>query len=141
VTSGYGPRNIGTAGASKNHRGVDLDTPTGTKQYIPFNIETEIACKIQYNDKGEIDGAGYYAELDFTYQGQPWKVRSFHLKPGSCTSGVMTGGQAFALSGASGAGDGPHTHIEVLPNGQHVNPYRGVVEAMLSGDPISGEKQ
>jgi murein DD-endopeptidase MepM/ murein hydrolase activator NlpD len=140
VTSTYGPRDTGIPGASKYHKGADVGTPIGTKQYVPFNVQTEITCKDQRNASGKLSGAGHYAELSFTYKGEPWQVRSFHLKQGSCTPGIMSGGQVFAQSGDTGVGSGPHSHIEVIINGQHINPYRGVVEAVLSGDPISGEK-
>lgn len=72
VTSGYGPRNAPTAGASSFHKGVDLGVPSGTPIYAANGARLARTL-------GNLDGAGYTVEVD-TPKGL---LRLLHLTPGS----------------------------------------------------------
>lgn len=123
VTSGYGPRQAPTAGASSNHRGVDLATPVGTTLYMPGN--GEVQCANQPN------GAGIYATI--VPSDLPYKFRAMHLQ--NCKPGQYKSGEIFGTTGNTGTSTGPHLHWEQLRGDRHMHPTEGFLWWALQGRP------
>jgi hypothetical protein len=117
VTSGFGPRSSPCPGCSKNHLGIDLNTPVGVPLLMPY--DGRVTC-------GWSDGGGTVATLT---GGGP-KLRLVHLS--RCTPGEFRRGERVAISGNTGRyTTGPHLHLEEYSGGAPVNPTRGWVEAVL----------
>jgi len=72
LTSGYGPRNAPTAGASSFHKGIDLATESGTPIYATGGAKLSRSL-------GNLDGAGYSVVVN-TPRGD---LQLLHLTPGS----------------------------------------------------------
>lgn len=72
LTSGYGPRQAPTAGASSFHKGVDLGIPAGTPIYATGKARLKQSL-------GEQGGAGYMVTVE-TPEGD---LNLLHLTPGS----------------------------------------------------------
>lgn len=126
VTSGFGPRSAPCAGCSSNHRGVDLNTPTGTplKAFLPG---TKVTCWW--------DGGGGGGQVASIWIG-PEFYQALHLS--SCRNGTYGPGEVFARTGATGRGTGAHLHWEQKVGGEKVKPKVGVLEAILKGEPPAG---
>lgn len=131
VTSGYGPRIAPTGGASSDHKGVDIGTPTGTQLKMLGTGKGKVDCITQAG------GAGLYATI--TPQGIPYEFRAMHLS--KCQSGDYEPGQVFALTGGDtgtetdGVSTGAHLHFEMLKDGQQVHPTEGFAWWLLTGEP------
>jgi murein DD-endopeptidase MepM/ murein hydrolase activator NlpD len=103
ITSGFGPRKSPCAGCSSYHPAVDIGTPPNTA--------------IQSSDGGTVigaewwDGYGYTVVID---HGNGIKTRYSHLNRIDVKVGQKVDrGQRIALSGATGAGTGPHLDFGV----------------------------
>lgn len=112
VTSGFGPRKRPTAGATTNHRGVDLAAPMGTPIYATHSGTVVFS--------GWSNGYGYHVVID-----GPNGLQTFYGHNSRNT--VKTGqkvqqGQLIGYVGSTGVSTGPHLHYEVRINGRHVNP-------------------
>ena len=116
VSSPYGKREAPTAGASTNHKGIDIAANNDTPVYAPAN--------------GRITFCNYYGgygkciQMDNgTINGK--KVTSLygHLNTilVSYNQNVSQGQQIGAV-GSTGKSTGPHLHFEILENGTNVNP-------------------
>ena len=116
VSSPYGKREAPTAGASTNHKGIDIAANNNTPVYAPAN--------------GRITFCNYYGgygkciQMDNgTINGK--KVTSLygHLNTilVSYNQNVSQGQQIGAV-GSTGNSTGPHLHFEILENGTNVNP-------------------
>lgn len=103
ITSYFGNRTSPTAGASSNHRGIDIGASTGTAVYASASgtvIETEYSS-----------ARGYYVTID---HGNNMYTRYQHLQTYYVSVGdKVKQGETIALSGNSGVGTGPHLHFEV----------------------------
>lgn len=113
-TSGYGPRRSPTAGASSNHRGVDLAAASGTPIYATHN--------------GTVSSAGWNVRSGYGYSvtiNAGNGVQTFYghnsrntVKPGQ----QVRKGQVIGYVGSTGVSTGPHLHYGVMINGNWVNP-------------------
>lgn len=112
ITSDFGPRNINVAGASKNHKGIDIGC-----SYSPVvAIEDGTITMAQW-----YGGYGNYIEMK-TKDG--CRVCYGHLSSINVSVGQkVQKNQQIAVSGNSGTSSGPHLHIEVHgPDGTELDP-------------------
>ena len=115
ITSYYGNRQVPIAGATSNHRAIDIGVPTGTPVLSAGN---GIVISTGYNS-----ARGYFViikhadNLYTLYQ---------HLSKILVSRGqAVSTGKTIAKSGSSGIGTGPHLHFEVRKSqyyGSEVNP-------------------
>lgn len=112
VTSLFGPRNTGIAGASRIHKGVDVGVPRST---------TVVAMRDGTVTKAGV-GTGYgnviYIKHDDGYETRYAHLTSFTVRVGA----KVKQGQVIARSGNTGVGSGPHLHFEIRKGGQAINP-------------------
>lgn len=114
ITSGYGGRNTGIAGASTNHKGIDIGCSVGS------SVVSVLDGKVIFT--GYNVYRGYYIMVD---HGGGVVTLYQHCKAGSFKASVgdkVKAGQTIVLSGNTGIGSGPHLHFEVLINGSNVDP-------------------
>lgn len=112
ITSPFGPRRSPTAGASSNHKGVDIACPTGS------NVIAAAGGVVIY--VGYMSSAGNAVIID---HGSGITTCYYHLsmplvEPGQTVSQA----QIIALSGSSGVTTGPHLHFCIRINGVYVDP-------------------
>ncbi len=112
ISSAFGMRRHPITGRMAKHRGVDLVAPLGTPIAAPAaGTVTRADHAKGYGNLVDLDhGNGLqtrYAQLD-----------SFAVAPGD----RVETGQIFARVGSSGRSTGPHLHLEVLRDGQAVDP-------------------
>ncbi len=104
VTSCFGPRNSPAAGASTNHRGIDLGVSIGTPVYA--SADGYVLSVMQTSARGLFVLIKHADDLYTRYQ---------HLSSSAVSTGdYVTRGQLIARSGNTGVGSGPHLHFEVL---------------------------
>lgn len=116
VTSARGNRKAPCEGCSSQHEGVDVATPTGTPLYAPAAVT--VACS-------QDPGGGTVAQ--FELGGATHKF--LHLS--TCKAGHVKPGKAFAATGSSGRGTGPHLDYRVKQGADWVEPYQAVLAATL----------
>lgn len=117
VTSYYGYRIHPISGDKDYHMGVDIGLPTGTEILAGFDGTVTVAGY----DTG---GYGNYVVVQ--------KVKDdgtvIEAKYAHCDSLLVSVGQSvsegnvIAIVGNTGNSTGPHLHLEVVVNGQHLNP-------------------
>ena len=115
ITSYYGNRQVPIAGATSDHRAIDIGVPTGTPVLSAGN---GIVISTGYNS-----ARGYFViikhadNLYTLYQ---------HLSKILVSRGqAVSTGKTIAKSGSTGIGTGPHLHFEVRKSqyyGSEVNP-------------------
>lgn len=114
LTSKFGYRNRPTAGASSNHAGVDLATPTGT------TIKASSGGKVTH--AGWASGYGYLVTIKHPDGNE---TRYGHLSKVLVSVGqTVKQGQTIAKSGNTGISTGPHLHFEIRVNGTPVDPFK-----------------
>lgn len=115
ITSQFGYRgNIGVAGASKNHNGIDLAAPRGTPIYAPEDgVVGGNQTQAGGNQMWLNSGNGYrfgFAHLD-----------RYAVPLGS----AVKKGQLIGYTGNTGIGSGPHLHFTVTdPKGNKIDPSK-----------------
>lgn len=113
VSSGFGHRDRPKAGASTDHKGVDLAVPVGTPVRA-MAAGTVVAVG---------DAAGGYGKSVTIDHGNGLTTLVGHLSGADVRPGdKVAAGQVIALSGNTGNTTGPHTHFEVRQGGQPVDP-------------------
>ena len=114
VTSPFGPRNTGIAGASTNHKGVDLKASTGAKIYAS-DTGTVITSALS-------SSYGNYVVID---HGNGYTTLYAHMSKRAVKQGdKVTKGQVIGYAGATGIANGPHCHFEIWDHGNRVNPLK-----------------
>lgn len=112
ITSRYGGRNTGIAGATRNHQGVDLYQPAGSKIYA--------------TDGGVVAFAGYGGNFGLYVQinhGGLYESYYAHCSKVLVKAGqTVAQGQVIALIGSTGVASGPHLHFEMHFNGKSFDP-------------------
>lgn len=112
LSSGFGGRKAPKRGASTNHKGIDLATPTGTAVMA--------SCGGTVTRAGWAAGYGYVV---FIQHPDGRETRYGHLSKVLVSAGQkVSQGQKIALSGNTGNSTGPHLHFEIRINGTPVNP-------------------
>ena len=118
-SSRFGPRVSPTAGASSDHKGLDVSLASDTPLFAAS------AGTVSY--VGDTGGGGYavYINHGTDAEGRSIETRYFHLHTGSAVVSVgdsVEKGQKIALSDNSGTSTGPHLHYGIAVNGIYYNP-------------------
>ena len=112
LTSPFGPRDTGIAGASKYHEGVDLAGPEGTPIYAS---RTGIVSAATSNSK-----AGFYVKIN---HGDGYHSIYMHMtRYVVSVNQAVSAGQLIGYMGSTGVSSGPHLHFGISYNGNYVNP-------------------
>ncbi|MDL2232158.1 M23 family metallopeptidase [Ruminococcaceae bacterium OttesenSCG-928-L11] len=112
VTSPYGYRIHPTTGEKNLHRGVDIGLPLGTEIRAGHDGTVTFA--------GWHDSYGYYVAIT--------NDNGISTKYAHCSQLLVSAGQTvqtgevIALVGSTGVSTGPHLHLELLKDGQYLNP-------------------
>ena len=112
VTSEFGNRTAPTAGASTNHKGIDIACDTGAS-IVAAAAGTVIVST--YNT-----AEGNYVCID--HGGGVVTVYMHNSQLLVNVGEVVTTGQVIALAGSTGYSTGPHCHFGVRVNGTYVDP-------------------
>ena len=114
ITSPFGMRNSPTAGASANHRGIDIACSMGSPCIAPA------PGTIIYT--GYMGTGGMCVMID---HGSGVTSIYYHLSSYCCQPGDnVNTGDVVALSGNTGVTTGPHLHFAVRINGEYYDPMQ-----------------
>lgn len=117
ITSAFGNRPQPKAGASTNHKGIDIGVPLNTPIYAPANGKVSI-CAIEGNDLSK--GYGRFVVIEHANNVKSWYG---HLNSWVVSIGqTVSQGQLIAYSGNSGNSTGSHLHFGVQEGGTFVDP-------------------
>lgn len=112
ITSYFGGRSSPVAGASSNHKGIDIACSTG---------DTIVAAS-----SGTVIVATYnYAEGNYVCIDHGGGVVTLYMHNSSLAVSVgesVSAGQTIAYAGSTGISTGPHCHFGVRVNGTYVDP-------------------
>lgn len=112
VSSEFGGRDSPTAGASSNHKGIDIAAPYGS------NVVAAAAGTVTF--AGFSVSAGNYVIIS---HGGGISTVYMHNSVLSVSAGQsVSQGQKIAEVGSTGFSTGPHCHFGVTVNGTYVNP-------------------
>lgn len=116
ITSGFGIREVPMAGASANHRGIDIGAPSGSAILAAASGRVTTAA---YNYS-----AGNYVVVS---HGNGVSTVYMHASALYVSEGEsVSQGQKIAAVGSTGYSTGPHLHFGVIVNGSYVNPLNYV---------------
>lgn len=116
VTSYYGYRVHPISGEKNYHTGVDIGMAQGTEILAGHDGTVTLA--------GEAGGYGLCVAID----GEAYEGHTLTTKYGHCSQILVSVGQevkagdVIAKVGSTGNSTGPHLHLEVLVDGQYLNP-------------------
>lgn len=123
VSSEFGPRTAPTAGASTDHKGIDISGPSG-RSVVASKAGTVVTSTFS-------NTAGNFVVLD---HGGGYKTRYLHHISNSVSVGQQVEqGQEVGKCGETGTATGPHTHFEIKVNDVAVNPRQHI-----PGEPTPG---
>ena len=110
------------------HTGIDFGTPIQTKVYA---IEDSV---VDYDDDyNDIDGIGV------TLTGESGRWRYWHFTYNVVGKGQqIKEGQVLGYSGNTGISSGPHTHIDLLKDGQFVDWLQKLEDYMNELEQVKG---
>ena len=127
VTSRYGERSAPPAGASTNHKAIDIGAKSGDPIYAAADGQVANAT---YND-----GLGYYVSIE--HDGETATryshMTNFIVQPGE----YVKQGQIIGYVGESGIATGSHLDYAVIKNGQQVDPMQYYDESAVTYDPTA----
>lgn len=124
ISSGAGQRAAPKAGASTNHRGIDIASPTGSPVVAPTGLNVTFA--------GQARG---YGNVVYAEDSQGFQHRFAHLNDFNVQSGQsLPQGYQLGTVGSTGNSTGPHLHFEIRD--RQGNFLRGLTEKVVS----SGKK-
>lgn len=112
ITSYFGSRTSPVAGASSNHRGIDIACDTGASVVAASSGTVIVAA---YN----------YAEGNYVCIDHGGGVVTVYMHNSSLAVSVgesVTAGQTIAYAGSTGVSTGPHCHFGVRVDGTYVDP-------------------
>ena len=113
ISSPFGNRKSPTAGASSNHKGVDMACPSGTPIYATRAGTITVASY-------QAGGAGYYVSIN---HGDGFASIYMHMTRYVVSKGQSVAqGQLIGYVGSTGISTGPHLHFGVSYGGTYVNP-------------------
>ena len=152
VTSLYGSRDAPTAGASTNHKGIDISVPTATAvRATEAGTVVAVKCDLTEHDSTSVrmqdsNKGGNYVVVEYPRaNGTSYFVSYGHLTENGVKVNVgdkVEAGQVIGLSGATGNGTGPHLHMAVKtgPTGgterkdkTHIDPLDYLAEISVRG--------
>lgn len=127
ITSRYGERSAPTAGASTNHKAIDIGARSGDPIYAAADGQVAVA---NYND-----GLGYYVSIE--HDGETATryshMTNYIVQPGE----QVKQGQIIGYVGESGIATGSHLDYAVIKNGQQVDPMQYYDESAVTYDPTA----
>ena len=112
ISSYFGTRTSPTAGASSNHKGIDIPCSSGTPVVAAASGTVIVAT---YN----------YAEGNYVASDHGGGVVTLYMHNSSLAVSAgqnVTAGQTIAYAGSTGVSTGPHCHFGVRVNGGYVDP-------------------
>ncbi|NBK20017.1 MULTISPECIES: CD1108 family mobile element protein [unclassified Anaerotruncus] len=113
VSSGYGWRVHPISGEKSLHRGIDLAVAQGT----PI-LAAQDGRVVSAGD------AGSYGLCVVIEDGNGYQSRYAHCSSLNVSAGQeVKRGDVIAAVGSTGNSTGPHLHLEVMLNGEYLNPY------------------
>jgi murein DD-endopeptidase MepM/ murein hydrolase activator NlpD len=113
ITSEYGYRTSPTAGASSNHKGIDIGCGYGDA------IVAAAAGTVTFAGYG--GSGGNYVMID---HGNGITTMYLHNSSLAVSAGqTVSQGQTIAYAGSTGISTGTHCHFSVLVNGNYANPH------------------
>lgn len=113
ISSPFGNRKSPTAGASSNHKGVDMACPSGTPIYATRTGTVTVASY-------QAGGAGYYVSIN---HGDGFASIYMHMTRYVVSKGQSVAqGELIGYVGSTGVATGPHLHFGVSYGGTYVNP-------------------
>lgn len=112
ITSYFGDREAPVAGASTNHQGIDIGTPTGSSVVAAADGEVIIST---YSPS-----AGNYVMI--SHGGSVSTVYMHNSQLLVSVGDKVKQGQVIAKSGSTGYSSGPHLHFGIRANGKYINP-------------------
>lgn len=116
ITSYFGNRDQPTAGASTNHKGLDIGASKGTSIYAADGGTVTISTYSK--------SAGHYIKID---HGNGMSTVYMHCNTRKVSVGdTVAKGQVIATVGSTGISTGPHLHFGVIVNGGYVDPLKYV---------------
>lgn len=116
VSSFYGARKKPLPSSSSFHHGMDFVAKRGTSVLAP-------AAGTVVESTGLYEGQPKYGQVIVIDHGNGLRSMYAHLDRRSVRTGdTVAAGQTIGLSGATGRVSGPHLHLEVLRDGEHVDP-------------------
>lgn len=125
VSSEFGPRKSPTTGASSDHKGTDLTDKSGEGAPIYALMGGTVEVVVDKFTAGINQGSGYgnVVKIRDVRYGKNVEVRYGHLKRVYVAKGErVEAGVLVADEGTTGTSTGPHLHLEVIIDGQHINP-------------------
>ena len=117
ISSPFGPRKAPTAGASTNHKGIDIPGPSNSQ------IVATKGGKVSQTVSGSAS-AGNYVVIDHDggYRSRYLHLNSYSVKTGDS----VNQGDQIGKMGNTGIGTGTHLHFEIHENGTPVDPQKYV---------------
>ena len=113
ISSPFGNRKSPTAGASSNHKGVDMACPSGTPIYATRAGTVTVASY-------QAGGAGYYVSIN---HGDGFASIYMHMTRYVVSKGQSVAqGELIGYVGSTGVATGPHLHFGVSYGGTYGNP-------------------
>ena len=113
ITSPFGNRNTGIAGASTNHKGVDIGGVYYTSQVHAAKAGTVIISTYSSS----------YGNYVVVSHGSGNTTLYAHMSSRSVSVGdYVNQGDVLGITGSTGMSSGPHLHFEITENGTRVNP-------------------
>ena len=123
ITSPFGNRNTGIAGASTNHKGVDIGGVYYSSEVHAAKSGTVIVS--QYSSS--------YGNSVVVSHGSGNTTLYAHMSSRSVSVGQWVDqGDVLGITGSTGISSGPHLHFEITENGVRVDPLQyltGYVQA------------
>ena len=127
VTSKYGLRDQPTAGASTNHKAIDIGATSGSPIYAAADGQVVTAT---YNN-----GLGYYVSIEHDSETATRysHMTNYIVQPGE----YVTQGQIIGYVGESGIATGSHLDYAVIKDGEQVDPMEYYDESAVTYDPTA----
>lgn len=116
ISSGFGPRNSPTAGASSYHKGIDIAISSGTPIVAAGSGKVVTAT---YSSS-----AGNYVMI--SHGNRLYTVYMHCSRLAVKVGDTVSKGQVIAYVGSTGISTGAHLHFGVSKNGSYVNPLNYV---------------
>lgn len=116
ISSPFGHRSSPTAGATSDHKGIDIPCPEST------NVVATRDGTVTVAEQSASEGNWIAVQHDKHYT-------SYYMHNSQLLVSVgdkVTKGQVIALSGNTGVSTGPHCHFAILKDGNYVDPQKYV---------------
>lgn len=129
ISSAFGPRKAPVAGASTNHRGIDISVASGTAIYAAADGVVTKVGSTNYRGNYVII---YHKSIGLSTLYQ--HLKSYSVKVGD----TVEAGEQIAKSGSTGIGSGPHLHYGVMV-GKATKPDHDQTGYKMAINPLSSD--